>query len=162
MLHAALQRRAVRRAVRTRCEVVNVTEFRLLGQRVLDLSPRGMLVACDREAQLGDEVLVSFRAPGRSGDEELWFDAEAIITRIVGGQRWGDSGYCAGLDFSYFERTERHELLARLAGFPPPIPRRRLRTARDRVTRPSWEEAVLVRPIMPIGLPPSVPRGVFA
>jgi hypothetical protein len=166
MLRAAVQRRAVRRAVRTSCQVVDASEFRLLGQRVLDLSPRGMLVACDRETQLGDDIIISFRAPGR---EELWFDAEAVVARILSGNRWGDSGYCAGLDFTYFERPARHELLARLAGLPPPVPRRRLRSARDRVSHPSWNESVLVRPIMSVGSPPaaptrhySVPRGVFA
>jgi len=166
MLQTMIQRRAVRRAVRTRCQLVGVEEFRLLGERVVDLSPRGMLVACDRSTRIGADMLVSFKVPGR---DEIWLDAEAVVARIIEGQRFGDAGYCAGLDFTYFEKTARNELLARLAGCPPPVPRRRLRTARERMTGPYWAEAVLVRPIITIQdkpvLPPpsakSVPRGVF-
>jgi hypothetical protein len=157
MLQTAIQRRAVRRAVRTRCQVVGMQEFELFSDRVVDLSPRGMLVACDRLTRLGDDMLVSFRAPGH---EDLWFDAEAVVARIVSGQRWGDLGYCAGLDFTYFEKHARQELLARLAGYPPPIPRRRLRTARDR----AWVDSVLIRPIVMLGGPTRAraPLGVFS
>jgi hypothetical protein len=158
MLQTAIQRRAVRRAVRTSCQVVGMQEFELFSDRVVDLSPRGMLVACDRLTRMGDDMLVSFRAPGRGDD--LWFDAEATVARIVSGQRWGDVGYCAGLDFTYFEKLARQELLARLAGYPPPIPRRRLRTARDR----AWADSVLIRPIVMLGGPARArtPLGVFS
>jgi hypothetical protein len=167
MLQMAVQRRAVRRAVRTQCQVVGVQEFQLLGERMMDLSPRGMLVACDRQARIGDDMLVSFRVPGR---DELWLDAEAVVARIIEGQRWGDVGYCAGLDFTYFEKGARQELLARLAGYPPPVPRRRVRTARERRSGPYWADAVLIRPIVMLGDDPviplvrrkRIPRGVFA
>jgi hypothetical protein len=166
MLQTMVQRRAVRRAVRTHCQLVGVEEFRLLGERVMDLSPRGMLVACDRSTRIGADMMVSFKVPGR---DELWLDAEAVVARIIEGQRFGDVGYCAGLDFTYFEKVARNELLTRLAGYPPPLPRRRLRTAHERVSGPYWAEAVQVRPIVTIQdkprvAPPSVkriPRGVF-
>jgi hypothetical protein len=166
MQQATIQRRAVRRAVKTSCQAVGVQEFRLFGERVVDLSPRGMLVACDRPTRIGDEVVVSFQAPGR---DALWLDAEAVVARIIEGQRWGDAGYCAGLDFTYFERDSRHELLARLAGYPPPVPRRRLRSARDRMHERSWSSAVMIRPIVmlcddpiiPLVRRKRVPRGVF-
>src|SRR5690348_15508192 len=98
----AMQRRAMRRAVRTRCQVVGASEVRWLGDRVLDLSPRGMLVVCERSTRAGDDVLVSFRAPGR---EDLWFDAEAIVARVVAGQRANDTEYGAGLEFTYFQKS---------------------------------------------------------
>jgi hypothetical protein len=129
MVNATVQRRAVRRAVRTECQAVAAHEFRLFGERVLDLSPRGMLVRCTRPARLGAEVIVSFRAPG---PDTLWFEAEAVVARLIHGQRAADRGECAGLDFTYFEKCARHELLVRLAGLPPPVPERRLRTARER------------------------------
>jgi hypothetical protein len=155
MLQMAAERRAMRRAVRTQCQVVDSAEFRLLGHRVFDLSPRGMLVACDRNTRVGDDVLVSFRAPGL---EELWFDAEAVVARVIGGQRWSDAGYGAGLEFSYFEKSARHELLTRLAGFPPPVPRRRLRTENERGRgRQSSSESVWVRPIVMVWDAPVIP-----
>ena len=156
MLQTAVQRRAVRRAVRTRCQAVDVAGFHLLGERVLDLSPRGMLIACQRPARVGDPLLVSFRAPGA---EELWFDAEAVVARVIAGQRSCDEGYGAGLEFTYFENSCRHELLSRLAGYPPPVPRRRVRASE--LVRPvvtSWEEPVL--PL--VRRKRRAPRGVFS
>ncbi|HEY2732903.1 MAG TPA: PilZ domain-containing protein [Polyangiales bacterium] len=167
MLQTAMQRRAVRRAIRTGCQVVG-DEFELISERVVDLSPRGMLVACGRTTRIGDDVIVSFRAPGRDG---LWLDAEATVARIIRGERWGDAGYCAGLDFTYFEKHARQELLARLAGYPPPVPRRRLKTARDRMREPRSSGSVVVRPIVTLSDGPIIPltrlrsrtpRGVFA
>jgi hypothetical protein len=164
MLQTAMQRRAVRRAVRTKCQAVDEASFRLLGERVLDLSPRGMLIACERETAVGDELVVSFRAPGH---EDLWFDAEAVVARVLAGQRSNDNGYSAGLEFTYFEKCARHELLSRLAGFPPPVPKRRLRDARARGAVP---ESVVVRPIVMVWGEPvfpllkrkaRAPRGVF-
>lgn len=166
-MHAKQERRAVRRAVRTTCQAVRADEFQLFGEQVLDLSPRGMLVRCDRVARLGEAVLVSFRAPGR---DALWFDAEARVTRLVRGQRIADRGVCAGLEFVYFERVDRHELLARLAGLPPPVPQRRLRTARERAAEAARAASVLLQPIVqlddgpvfPLVVRRSAPRGAFA
>lgn len=120
MSRTTAQRRAVRRAAQTRCQAVELTGFELLGENIIDLSSRGMLVACTRQTRVGDEVQVSFLAPGH---DELWFDAEAVVARVVAGQRWSDDGLGAGLEFTYFEKSCRHELLARLVGFPPPLPK---------------------------------------
>jgi hypothetical protein len=94
---------------------------------VIDLSARGMLVECTRKARVGDEVQVSFRVPGQSEhtEQELWFDAEAVVARVVAGQRWSDHGLGAGIEFTYFEKSSRHELLARLVGYPLPLPKLR-------------------------------------
>jgi len=158
-LHSYQSRRAVRRAIRTRCHAVATRDFSLLGERVMDLSPRGMLVACDAPARVGDDVVVSFRAPGR---DTLWFDAEAQISRVVHGMREGDPGFCMALDFTYFEKSARHELLVRLAGHPPPIPQRRGRQLHRGLEL--MEMSVLVRPIIPIaprGFHLGIPSGVF-
>jgi hypothetical protein len=128
-MQTSVQRRAVRRAVRVECQAVQLKQFQLFGERVLDLSPVGMLVSCNRTTRLGDDVLVSFKVPGVDTE---WLEAEAEVARVVQGYRTADRGYCAGLRFTYFEKSARHELLARLAGLPPPIPQRRLRTAHER------------------------------
>jgi hypothetical protein len=150
-------RRAVRRAARASCQAVSVDGFELLGERALDLSPQGLLLACDVPAALGEQVVVSFEVPGRT---PLWLDAEAEIARIVYGYRHGDPGYCAGLRFTYFERSSRHELLSRLVGCPPPIPQRRLSSQR---TRDAELHAVMMRPIVKVSpARGSVPAGVFS
>ncbi len=128
------QRRALRRAVRTRCQAVSADDFRLLGQRVLDLSPRGMLVAADTGVEVGEEVLVSFRAPNGGP----WLDAEAEVARLVEGWRPWDPGYCIGLRFTRLDAPSRGELLVRLAGLPPPIPSRPLRRDYAETVRRIW------------------------
>ena len=154
-MQTAMQRRAMRRAVRTSCQVVGQSEFKLLGEQVIDLSPRGMLVACSRPARVGDDVLVSFRAPGH---EELWFDAEAVIARVIAGQRANDNNlYGAGLEFTYFEKSARHELLSRLAGFPPPVPKRRLQSVSERGSAVRGAPSVLVRPVVMVYGEPVIP-----
>ena len=50
-------RRTVRRAVRLACQVVSEDAFRLVGRRALDLSPAGMLLESDADAQIGDEFI---------------------------------------------------------------------------------------------------------
>jgi hypothetical protein len=149
---AKQQRRAMRRAAHIRCQAVSDRGFELLGERALDLSPRGMLLACDLPATLGEEVLVSFQTPGL---HPLWLDAEAEIARIVNGYREGDPGYCLGLRFTYLERAARNELLARLAGVPPPLPQRRMPARSTRIEQQS--HAVLVRSIFRV----SPARGGF-
>jgi hypothetical protein len=120
---SSTSRRAVRRAVLRPCVAVATDGYRLLGQRVLDLSPRGMLVTCGQQVEPGDEVFVTFQAPG----DGLWMNAEAEVTRIVRGSRFSDAGPCVGLRFRDMEGSRRGELLSRLAGIPPTIPRRPLR-----------------------------------
>lgn len=123
VIPSSTTRRAVRRAVLRPCLAVATDAYRLIGQRVLDLSPRGMLVTCGQKVEPGDEVFVTFRAPG----DGLWMNAEAEVTRIVRGNRYSDAGPCVGLRFKDMEGSRRGELLSRLAGIPPTIPRRPLR-----------------------------------
>ena len=58
------------------------------GTEVVDISPYGMRIRADVIAEVGDEVILSFKAPG--GRE--WFDAEARVTRILWGNREEDDG----------------------------------------------------------------------
>lgn len=116
-------RRTVRRTVRLACQVVSEDAFRLVGRRALDLSPAGMLLESDTDAQIGDELLVSFRAP-QSG---LFIDTTARVVRIVAGRRPGDHGRCLGLRFEQLTPLLQGVLGESLAGLPPPLPQRATR-----------------------------------
>lgn len=122
-LVSARRRRIIRRAWRGRCSVISLRDFRMIGRRVMDVSPYGLLVAADSAVEPDERVLVSFEAPGG----RQWFDAEARVARIVEGWRDGDPGYCMGLRFTHIPLSDRLELHQRLRGLPPPLPQRRLR-----------------------------------
>ena len=111
------RRRTMRRAVTADCQAVRLEGFHLVGDRILDLSPRGALIACDRLVIPGEELLLSFRSPGRGP----YIDATAEVRRVYS----GSGRAIIGTEFLDLDVETRHELLVRLAGFPPPIPKRR-------------------------------------
>lgn len=123
MSHVVLprRRRTLRRGLRARCQAVRILGLSSVGERILDLSPRGALVACDEEVEVGERLLVGFRAPNGGP----WINAEAEVARIIAGWREGDPGYCAGVRFLDLDRETQGELVVRLAGVPPPVPQRR-------------------------------------
>ncbi len=103
MSRVARFRRTDRHLVSSRGQAVSLDGFRLVGERFLDASAEGVLLACDERVELGEPVLVSFPLPG----SDLVFDAETEVVRIVRGERPGDPGYCAGLRFTSFDRRAR-------------------------------------------------------
>jgi hypothetical protein len=113
-------RREVRRALGFSCSVVRERDFRLVAESALDLSPDGMLVATEQDLELGENVIVSFRATQLG----LWFDSEARVARIVKGRRDGDRCAGLGLSFSTLDRVKRLILRGHLRRVPPPLPRR--------------------------------------
>jgi hypothetical protein len=115
-------RKTIRRAIRSECTAFGTNEYREIGTGILDLSPQGTLVACDQPVEIGDPIMLFFKAPG---DDDLWLDAEAEVARIIHGMRRYDRGYCMGLRFTYLEKPDRKHLSNRLVGYPPPIPKRR-------------------------------------
>lgn len=119
MLHLVptRRRRTMRRAVTSDCQAVRLEGFHLIGDRILDLSPRGALITCDRLVVPGEEILLSFRSPGRGP----YIDATAEVRRVY--SRRGRA--ILGTEFLDLDVDTRHELLVGLAGFPPPIPERR-------------------------------------
>lgn len=95
-------------------------DLTLVGTRVLDLSPRGAMIACDEEMTVGQEVLMSFRTP--------WLGPHVVmlgeVRRVIEGWRDADPGYAVGLRFLQLEDDVRRDLARRLAPFPT-IPRAR-------------------------------------
>lgn len=112
-------RRTTRHLLRSRGQAVALDGFRLIGERILDCSAEGVLLACDDGVTLGESVIISFPVP----KSPLVFDAEAEVVRIIRGEREGDPGYCAGLRFVDFDRRDRLALGVDLRIFPQ-IPRR--------------------------------------
>ena len=123
IIEAVSQRRAVRRAVRTACQIVTDKDFRLLGERAIDVSSRGLLVETDEEVTLGEPVIVALRAPGT----RLWLDAEGTVCRFVAGRRRADLGRCVGVKLRGFDRVSKILLTETLRGLPPPVPARAFR-----------------------------------
>ena len=115
------RRRGARRAFSTRCTAVRMDNLERVGRQILDLSPRGALIACDAQVTRDETLLVGFRAP--------WLGPHTVVRarvcRIVEGWRAGDPGYCAGVRFLELEAEVRRDLHERLAHLPLMLPARR-------------------------------------
>lgn len=139
-------RRTDRHLVASRGQAVSLDGFRLVGERFLDASAEGVLLACDERVELGEQLVVSFPVPG----SELVFDAEAEVVRIVRGERPGDPGYCAGLRFTSFDRAERLALGVDLRALP--LVPRHLRWGTERpVPLRKVKGPVVIRAVVPVG-----------
>lgn len=114
------QRGEIRRAVRLACKVVDERRFQLVADRIIDLSPQGMQVRSDSLLEIGEELIVSFRAT----DFGIWFDTEATVARVIHGRRPGDFGRCFGITFRGLPAVSRLILRGHLRHMPPPLPRR--------------------------------------
>jgi hypothetical protein len=114
------QRRAFRREVLLRCQVVRERDFRLVSDLALDLSTDGMLVSTEQRVLTGEELLVSFRPPRSS----RWVDVSATVARVVHGRRPSDRGRCLGIAFHAMHTEAQRVLFRHLRGLPPPEPGR--------------------------------------
>jgi hypothetical protein len=144
-LHA--RRSGARRRVSLACRAVHWGRFDVVGERLLDLSPRGALLACDAEVRSGDELLLAFRMP--------WLGPYVIVVaevaRVLEGWREGDPGYCAGIRFVDLDASDRIELCERLALLQStPAARAHpidyARSVRAIEHRPSHEAPILLEP----------------
>jgi hypothetical protein len=120
MLHEPI-RKSLRRYVRLDCQIVRDVDFQLVGDLMLDLSPRGMLVrsALPKGSKkrvmpvlTGEEVVVSFKPP-RSN---TWFDAQGVVARVVHGRRPGDYGLSYGIEFQGISKDDEQRLFEHLRG----------------------------------------------
>lgn len=120
--------RAARYTAKLRCQVVRERDFRLVADRVLNLSPGGALVGPCDPVLTGERVIVSFVALG------AYVDAEAIVARVVHGRRGGEHTRYLGLCFEALDETSLralHELLAFSVPSPPGARRERRSVARS-------------------------------
>jgi len=110
----------MRRWARLGCRVRRIDNWRMVGDRTLDLSPLGMLVVSDERIDWGSEVVVSFQAT----ELPIWFDTMATVVRIVEGRRPGDSARALGLRFETLPAVSRLILRGHLRKLPTPVPQR--------------------------------------
>ena len=112
-------RASSRHTVKIACQVVRERDFRLLADRMLDLSATGVLVGPADPALTGERLLVSFRIPRSS----VWIDAEATVTRVVHGRRPGEFSRALALEFDELEVLPRFMLGEALRAVPHAPPK---------------------------------------
>lgn len=112
-------RRTSRHSVKIECQVVRERDFRLIADRVMDLSTGGALVGPADPVLTGERILVSFRIPRSS----LWVDTEATVTRVIHGRRPGEFSRCLAINFESLETLPRFMLEEALRVVPPAPPR---------------------------------------
>ena len=101
------------------CQVIREHDFRLIADRVIDLSVTGVLVAPADPVLTGERLLFSFHLPHSS----YWLDAEAIVTRVVHGRRPGEHTRALALYFDGISGLSRYMIRHSLDYLPPAPPR---------------------------------------
>ena len=110
--------RNTRRTANITCQVVRLRDFRLVADRVENLSENGLLVGPADPVLTGDEVIVSMRVPWLAD----WIDLEAVVTRVVHGRRPGETSRSLGLSVTGMDDWSRRLFAAyqrRLVPVPP-------------------------------------------
>jgi hypothetical protein len=102
------------------CQAVREHDFKLIADRMLDMSMDGVMLPLRRNVLTGETLLLSFALPGG-----IWIDTEATVARVVHGRRPGDDdGLAVGVVFDRIPASSRAALAAFLHGRRAPLPRR--------------------------------------
>jgi hypothetical protein len=118
-----VKRHTARHNVHLPCRLISLSDFRILGERTLDVSTRGAQVSCEQHVRVGTDVLLSFALP----HSDRWIDAEAVVTRVMHARRLFDGIRSVGLSFVNFDRLSSVMLASKVGHVPPPLPHRHLR-----------------------------------
>jgi hypothetical protein len=113
--------RLPRHVLRTSCQLVREHDFRLVADRVIDLSVSGVLVAPADPVLTGERLLLSFQLP----HSHYWIDAEAVVTRVIHGRRPGEHTRALALTFDGISGLSRYMIRHSLDYLPPAPPRYR-------------------------------------
>ena len=117
-------RRPMRHTAHITCQIVRERDFRLVADRVVNLSLNGMLVGPADPVLTGEKIIVSFPSPV----EGKWIDAEAKVTRVLHGRRPGEYRRSLGLEFEHLDAESRAVLKECLERIPPTPPGTRRQT----------------------------------
>ena len=115
------QRRPSRHSMKIPCQVVRERDFRLVADRVENISTWGMLVTPSDPVVTGEKVFVSFQLPGT----DVWIDACATVTRVIHGRRPSETTRKLGLEFDDLRPYDRFRLRRALGKRPPAPPGQR-------------------------------------
>lgn len=142
----ATSARMPRHLLRLPCQVVRERDFRLIADRIEDLSVTGLAVSPAEPVLTGETLLVSFRLPHVG----IWIDVEASVTRVNHGRRPGEDQRALGLQFEGISADATAAIARELCLTPPAPPGRAQRDEYgERITRvlawlssriePSWQ-----------------------
>ncbi len=108
-----------RHSVRLPCQVVRLHDFRLLADRIENLSVGGILAECSAiPATPGEKLIVSFFLPIASA----WVDTDAVVARVIQGRRPGDRGPQLGIRFEQLSIVAERRIEWALEKAPPVPP----------------------------------------
>jgi hypothetical protein len=114
-------RRALRRALKLRCEVVSHYGDVPEAHFATDVSPYGLWVDTAMPLHPGSEVVLGFRPPRYDGPEMMVF---GTVTRVVTGRRRADRGRLGmAIEFRDLTDAQRAIMAESLQGIAPRIER---------------------------------------
>jgi hypothetical protein len=123
--------RKPRHTLRVPCQVVRERDFRLVADRIENLSLSGVEVSPAEAVLTGETILLSFRLPGGN-----WVDAEARVARVGHGRRPGENTRRLGLVFERLPEESALDLARELAQLPACPPGRARRSPEsDQIAR---------------------------
>lgn len=114
--------RAPRHAFRSACQVVRTRDFRLVSDRISNLSVNGMLAEQRLAVRPGDELIVSFYLPR----VHRWIDTDARVVRVIAGRRAEDTGPGLGIEFGPMNDEARNWIAKQLRRLPAVAPQFRI------------------------------------
>lgn len=115
--------RTPRHLLRLPCQVVRERDFRLIADRLDNLSLTGLSVSPAEPVLTGEKLIVSFRLP----HEAIWVDAEVRVTRVIHGRRPGEDVRSLGLAFEHLDFQAQRAIARELSQTPVAPPGRSMR-----------------------------------
>jgi hypothetical protein len=119
-LFKIIKRRPLRHSIKVSCQVVRERDFRLIADRIENLSVWGALVTPADPVLTGERLLMSFQIPNHN----VWIDTEVTVTRVLHGRRPGEHARALGVEFEQLTPWHRYLLRQALRALPsaPPGP----------------------------------------
>jgi len=112
------RRTSLRHSVDIPCQIVRERDFKLIADRIVNLSHSGMLTLPAERVLTGERLIASFRVP----NSNYWIDVDVTVTRVVHGRRRGEHARAIGLEFENLGGLAQLVLQSALQALPPAPP----------------------------------------